>query len=123
MSLEMVPQEGAEMAIEVDQELLWRALDEPPQELVEMRRVYNGVAPTTESERWLKTWRDTKPAEFMRAYQQAQRDYRQEQIAKQASSAKDGKMPAAEVDEGEDRALELYREWVEDRRQGPKLGT
>jgi hypothetical protein len=103
------------MAIEANQELLRRTVDEPPQYLVEMRRVYNCIEPSTASQRWLKLLKDTKPLEFLRELRQAEREYRGEQRVNdtEPSAARGNK--EEEADEGLARSLELAREWLENR--------
>jgi hypothetical protein len=78
-----------------NEDLLRTALLEPPQLLLDLRFVYNGVPPRTPAQEKLKTLWDKDPDKFLTRLSQAEKDYRTEQGRK--AVAQDG--PEAPIED------------------------
>jgi hypothetical protein len=87
----------------------------PPQELLDMRWVYEGQPPQTPMQRALKQLLEQNPREFLLQKRGSERDYRQHLQKTAAKPAKEGQLRESaveEADEGRDRVLELLgEEW------------
>jgi hypothetical protein len=87
-----------------NEDLLRAALLEPPQLLLDLRLVYNGVPPRTPAQEKLKTLWDKDPDKFLTRLSQAEKDYRTEQGRKAPGVVQDG--PEAPIEDKQSDKIE-----------------
>jgi hypothetical protein len=91
------------------QELLKGALQEPPEVLVEMRRIARGGEPSAGFE-WLADLKKTKPIEFLKEKRAEERQYAATQTQLLATANK--KPGGEEPERGREPMIGVVEEWL-----------